>query len=197
MTAGAKWAWEVVHRVRIALSLAGLFIGVWVSGLLIHRSALFLGTFAAVVLLLILGEGAYKTSATPRVAPSRAATREARRRRRSESRWSYAELRAALLAKIAEARSIVNELAQYPPVVTDYSSERKLEERREEAADWIEGVEEALEHYLQVWCERFAREPEPQRVEDFRPPPTAPELCAWLEGKVRTLEGMCEDDYAT
>jgi hypothetical protein len=102
-------------------------------------------------------------------------------------RLPYAEVRAALLSSIEEARPMIAGL-------TDPMSELKLEEHCEDVAAWIQRIEEVLERYLRLWSGRFASEYPPQRVEDLKPTDAA-SLRTWPEGKVRTLEGMCEEDY--
>jgi hypothetical protein len=57
---GLRWAMALAEHVHLLLGLALLAAGVTVGGLLLHRPAWFLGIFAAILLLLILGEGAYR-----------------------------------------------------------------------------------------------------------------------------------------
>jgi predicted secreted protein len=57
---GLRWAKALAEHVHLLLGLALLAAGVTVGGLLLHRPAWFLGIFAVILLLLILGEGAYR-----------------------------------------------------------------------------------------------------------------------------------------
>jgi len=60
MSEGLRWARSVLHEVAALLTLAALTAGVTVGGLLLHRPAWFLGVFGVVLLLVVLGEGAYR-----------------------------------------------------------------------------------------------------------------------------------------
>jgi len=60
MSEGLRWARSVLHEVAALFTLAALTIGVTVGGVLLHRPAWFLGVFGVVLLLVVLGEGAYR-----------------------------------------------------------------------------------------------------------------------------------------
>jgi hypothetical protein len=60
MSEGLRWARSVLHEIAALLTLAALTIGVTVGGVLLHRPAWFLGVFGVVLLLVVLGEGAYR-----------------------------------------------------------------------------------------------------------------------------------------
>ncbi len=58
---GFRWAKGVLDNVGLAITAAALAIGVTVGGFLLHRPAWFLGIFAVVLFVSVLGEGAYRT----------------------------------------------------------------------------------------------------------------------------------------
>jgi hypothetical protein len=57
---GLRWARGVLHEVVLLLGLVLLTAGVTVGGVLLHRPGWFLGVFGGVLLLVVLGEGAYR-----------------------------------------------------------------------------------------------------------------------------------------
>jgi hypothetical protein len=57
---GLLWARGVLHEVAALIALVLVTTGVTVGGLLLHRPAWFLGVFGVVLLLVVLGEGAYR-----------------------------------------------------------------------------------------------------------------------------------------
>lgn len=60
MSEGLHWARGVLHEVVAGLALVALTIGVTVGGVLLHRPAWFIGVFIGLLLLVVLGEGAYR-----------------------------------------------------------------------------------------------------------------------------------------
>jgi hypothetical protein len=62
IVSGLRWARELVDQVLLLVGLLALTVGVAVGGVLLNRPAVFLGGFAGVALLAILGEGAYRVS---------------------------------------------------------------------------------------------------------------------------------------
>jgi hypothetical protein len=57
---GLRWARSVLDHVFLLFGIVALAVGVTVGGLLLHRPGWFLGIFGGLVLLLVLGEGAYR-----------------------------------------------------------------------------------------------------------------------------------------
>lgn len=60
MTEGLRWARGVLNHVLLLLALLLLTVGITVGGVLLHRPAWFLGVFGGVLLIVVLGEGAYR-----------------------------------------------------------------------------------------------------------------------------------------
>jgi hypothetical protein len=60
IVSGLRWAKELADQVLLLLGLLLLTAGVAVGGVLLHRPASFLGVFVGVVIILMLGEGAYR-----------------------------------------------------------------------------------------------------------------------------------------
>lgn len=58
---GLRWAKELADHVLLLLGVLLLAAGIAVGGVLLHRPAWFLGVAGGVLVLLILGEGAYRT----------------------------------------------------------------------------------------------------------------------------------------
>jgi hypothetical protein len=58
---GVRWATDTLNNLLLVIALVGLTVGVAVGGVLLHRPAWFLGVFAGVLVLVVLGEGAYQT----------------------------------------------------------------------------------------------------------------------------------------
>jgi hypothetical protein len=86
---GLRWAKAIAEHVLLLLGLVLLAAGVTVGGVLLHRPAWFLGVFAAILLLLILGEGAYRTW-------RQADSRDAHPRRDQAQERAEAQLAAAI-----------------------------------------------------------------------------------------------------
>lgn len=76
IVSGLRWVKGVVEQVHLLVGVVALTVGVTWSGLALHRPASFLGVFAGVALLVILGEGAYRVW---READTRAAALPGRR----------------------------------------------------------------------------------------------------------------------
>lgn len=57
---GLRWAKGLADQVLLLLGLLLLMAGVAAGGVLLHRPASFLGVFVGLVVLLMLGEGAYR-----------------------------------------------------------------------------------------------------------------------------------------
>lgn len=77
VTAGARWARGVLDNTLLALGVLVLVLGVGVSGVLVGQPGWFIGGLAALVVLLVLGEGAFRVwaEAEDRAAPTVGASR--------------------------------------------------------------------------------------------------------------------------
>ena len=71
---GLRWAKNVLDNVLLLLGLVALTAGVAAGGLLLHEPGWFLGVFGGLLMLVVFGEGAYRTwDETDKRPPSAAA----------------------------------------------------------------------------------------------------------------------------
>lgn len=168
-----------MQQAHFLLFFATLTVGIGISGVLLHLTAWVLGGFALLVLLVIFFEGAFR------------AYEHERPRGAGPDRLPYAMLRVALLDKIKEAQPLIARLAR----VSDPVSERFLLECVEAIERWAGDVERTMERSFRKFYSRYCKEPPPQRIEMMDTESmTVASLREWLEGKVQTLERICEDD---
>ncbi len=99
---GLRWAKTLAEHVHLLLGLVVLAAGVTVGGVLLHRPAWFLGVFATILLLLILGEGAYRV------------WREAESRDAHPQRDQAEERAEAQLAAAIQSGHVLHSLASEP-----------------------------------------------------------------------------------
>lgn len=179
MSDGMRWIGEVLRQIHFMLFFVALTVGVGLSGVLLRHTAWFLGAFALLVLVVIFFEGAF--SAYEHVRPRGA----------GPGRMPYTMMRVALLKKIKEAQPLVARLTE----LSDPVSARILLERVEEIEPWTQEVERILGSSFRLFFSRYCNEPPPQRIEMMDAESlTVESVRKWLEGKVQTLERICEDD---
>jgi membrane protein implicated in regulation of membrane protease activity len=178
MRGGTRWLGEVLRQLHFLLFFAALTVGVGLSGVLLHHAAWLLGGFALLVLLVIFFEGAFR------------AYEQVRPRGAGRDRRPYTMMRAALLEKITEAQPLIARLGE----LSDPVSDRVLLERVEEIEPWTEAVERLLEGSFRPYFSRYSTQPPPQRIEMMDTESLTVEFVrTWLEGKVQTLERICDE----
>jgi hypothetical protein len=64
IVSGSRWARSVIDESLVLLGLVGLTVGVTAGGLLLHRPGWFLGIFGALIVVVILVEGAFRVHET-------------------------------------------------------------------------------------------------------------------------------------
>lgn len=115
---GLRWGKELADHVLLLLGALLLGAGIGVGGVLLHRPAWFLGVFAGVLVLLVLGEGAYRTwdEAAKRASDAESGLRE------DSSRQATA-IRLAAYAR--EGRGIEQELPSVQASPAEWNEARR------------------------------------------------------------------------
>jgi len=138
VVSGLRWARELADHVLLLLGVVLLTAGIAVGGVLLHRSAWFLGGFGGLLLLAILFEGAFRTwdDADRRAAAARAAlanenTRDGVAHRLDRFRDEYEQLGAEVPGEQEGVGPIVtNEQAKWNLSVNHMSEQVSSELRR-------------------------------------------------------------------